>query len=126
GTYRVRVTSASGTTVNSSNAVVTVVSPVVITNQPLSQTVVSGTNVSFSVAVTGSAPLTYQWSHDGVDIPGANLSTYIIPSAQTNDAGNYQVIITNSVNSATSDVASLTVLVLPPTIDAQPSSRTIA
>ena len=54
GTYRVKVTSSCGTnTVTSSNAVVTVASPIVITNQPVSQTVVSGSNAIFAVSVTG-------------------------------------------------------------------------
>ena len=126
GTYRVRVTSGSGTTINSSNALVTVVSPVAIVDQPVSQTVVSGSNTAFTVSATGSVPLTYQWSHDGVAIPGANLSTYAIPVVQTNDAGEYTVVITNDVNSVTSTPALLTVLVVPATIASEPSSRTIA
>jgi hypothetical protein len=40
------------------------------TQHPATQTVAQGANVTFTVTVTGSAPLTYQWKFNGVDIPG--------------------------------------------------------
>jgi hypothetical protein len=127
GTYRVVVNGGSGNSATSSNAILTVLSPVAITSQPVSQTdVVSGTNVTFTVSATGTPPLYYQWRHDDVNIPNANLSTYTILGVQTNDAGNYAVVITNSINAVTSAPASLTVVMLPPTISSQPNSRTIA
>ena len=33
--------------------------------------------------------LGYQWRFNGVDIAGANASTYTIPNVQTSNAGNY-------------------------------------
>ena len=44
-------------------------SPPVITAQPQSQTVAAWSSATFTVAATGTAPLTYQWRSNGADIP---------------------------------------------------------
>ena len=41
----------------------------VITNQPASQTVWTGVNVTFVVGVTGAGPFTYQWQHSNTNLP---------------------------------------------------------
>ena len=59
-------------TLTSAAAVLTVVTtPPTITTQPVSQTVVAGGNVTFSVAATGSEPMLYRWYRDGAEISGA-------------------------------------------------------
>lgn len=80
-----------------------------ITGQPNGQTVAVGTNVSFFVAASGTAPLSYQWRKGGTNLPGATVSALSLLNVQTNDAGNYQAVITNVVGAVTSAVASLTV-----------------
>ena len=86
--------------------------PVTITDatQPADQTVVEGAPVSFSVVAAGSAPLSYQW-FKGVDpILDATGSSFTIPSARVNDAGDYRVVVSNPLpSSATSRTARLTV-----------------
>jgi hypothetical protein len=99
--------------------------PPAITSQPLSKSVAAGTNVSFSVTATGTAPLSYQWSKGVSAILGATNSSYSIAAVTTNDAGNYKVVITNSAGSITSAVATLTVLV-PPSILTPPQSQTVS
>ncbi len=81
----------------------------VITNQPASQTVMAGTNVSFSVGVSGSFPLSYQWQFDSNNIVGATSSTLVLTNAQPANAGIYSVIVTNPAGSSTSSNATLTV-----------------
>jgi glucose/arabinose dehydrogenase len=81
----------------------------VITAQPQSVTVAQGNPASFSVSATGSAPLSYQWRKNGVNISGAVSSTYSISSTATGDAGTYSVVVTNAVGSSTSNNATLTV-----------------
>ena len=39
-----------------------------ITTQPSSQTVLFGTNVTFSVGTVSAAPAAYQWRKNGVDL----------------------------------------------------------
>src|SRR5207245_1716613 len=72
-TFRVAVSNSAGT-VTSAVATLTVNAvtvPPSITTQPASQTVTAGQTASFSVAVTGTAPLSYQWQKNGVNIAGA-------------------------------------------------------
>lgn len=51
-----------------------------ITTQPSSQTVSTGGNALLSVSATGTAPLTYQWLKDGVEVVGATGSSISISS----------------------------------------------
>lgn len=84
------------------------VPPSIIT-PPQSQTVLVGSNATFSVVAYGTAPLSYQWRFNGTNIPGATLTNYTRVNAQTNDSGNYAVVVTNVAGSITSAVATLTV-----------------
>jgi len=87
--------------------------PPAITTQPQSRSVAIGSSVSFTVAATGSAPLTYQWQKNGGSIAGATAATYTIASAQAGDAGSYTVVVGNAAGTVVSAVASLTVVALP-------------
>ena len=95
-----------------------------ITGQPQNQTVMQGAGAGFSVAAAGAAPLRYQWWFKGAALSGATTNSYSILAAATNQAGSYWVVVTNGLGSATSDVASLTVLV-PPSIVTPPRSQII-
>ncbi|MDP2136850.1 MAG: MBG domain-containing protein [Candidatus Didemnitutus sp.] len=96
-----------------------------ITTQPNTQTTVVGGSATFSVTAVGDAPLSYQWLHDDVDLPGANSATLSLTNVQAADVGSYYVEVTNGVGSATSNAASLVVLGLPPVIVASPASQTV-
>jgi N-acetylmuramoyl-L-alanine amidase len=112
GTYSVVVSNSAGV-VTSAEATLTVAEPPLITLQPQSQTVVVGTTVTFTVAATGTPPLSYQWLFEDEPIPGATSNTLVRVNVQPSDAGNYSVQITNLAGIAISDPALLTVL--PPT-----------
>lgn len=99
--------------------------PPVITVPPLSQTVQYNDSVTFSVVVVTDSTLTYQWLKNGVNISGATLSTYTIAHAQFSDQGTYSVQVVNSIGSATSSGATLTVHT-PPSITSQPQSKLVA
>ncbi len=92
------------------NGAAIVIAPT-ISRQPQSQTNYVGAAADFSVAASGTAPLGYQWRLNGVPISGATASNYSRINLQTNDAGNYSVVVTNAAGTVTSSNASLTVLV---------------
>lgn len=108
GTYYVLVTNAAGSAL-SSNAVLTVLPPIPpsVTNQPLSQSATLGGSVSFSAAATGTLPLSYQWTFNGTNLPGATNTTLALTNLQLTQAGTYAVQVTNVVNSTTSSNAIL-------------------
>ena len=99
--------------------------PPVILNQPQSQAVSPGSNALFSVSAAGTAPLAYQWSFNGTNLAGATNGAYGITGVQFTNAGNYFVVITNTLGAATSSVAVLTVSNFPPVIAAQPQNLTL-
>jgi hypothetical protein len=96
--------------------------PPTITTQPGNQTILEGEDAPFSVQATGTETLTYQWLFNGSPISGATSSNYTRYTAQSSEAGNYQVIITNIAGAATSLVAVLTVNVAP-SIATHPQSQ---
>jgi hypothetical protein len=106
GDYAVVVSNAVGT-VTSPPAHLTVGAstpePATITVQPVSQIVVVGSNATFSVVAEGTPPLAFQWRFNGVNIPGATLSSYTRVHAQPTHAGNYDVFVSNGYGSDESD-----------------------
>src|SRR5476651_2273065 len=56
-------------------AVPAVLAQPVIGTQPASQAVLSGTNVTFSVAASGTGFITYQWQFNGTNFPNQIIST---------------------------------------------------
>ncbi len=101
--------------------------PPTVTTQPISQTVSPGANVSFSVAVSGSTPLSYQWRFNNADISSASGSSYDLNNVLFSDSGDYRVVVVNAFGSATSVVATLTVSVSnsQPSIITQPAAQTV-
>src|SRR6266550_2630295 len=96
-----------------------------ITAQPTSQTVMAGQTATFSVAATGTVPLTYQWKKNNVAISGANSSGYTSAATTSSDNGaQFTVTISNAAGTITSNPATLTVNV-PPSITAQPTNQTV-
>ena len=84
--FTVTVSNVTGN-VTSSPATLTVFPPVIITQDPLDQTIIHLDPVTFTVGATGPPPLAYQWQRNGVDIPGANDVSYTIPQAAIEDDG---------------------------------------
>jgi len=59
-------------------------------------TIDAGANLTFSVTVGGTANQ-YQWIKDGINIAGADSSSYTISSAGSSDSGSYVCRISNSI-----------------------------
>jgi hypothetical protein len=100
-----------------------------ITMQPASKTVTVGQAATFSVAATGTSPLTYQWKKNNAAITGANSPSYTTPATATTDNGaQFTVVVSIASGSFTSSAATLTVnsvIATAPSITTQPTSRTV-
>src|SRR5205807_7103663 len=82
----------------------------VITAQPGNQTVSAGQTATFTVAATGTPPLSYQWQKNGASVSGATSSSYTTPATTTADNGaQFRVVVSNTAGSVTSGAATLTV-----------------
>jgi alpha-tubulin suppressor-like RCC1 family protein len=98
--------------------------------QPAARTTVVGNTAAFTVGATGSN-LSYQWRKGGNNLTnggrvgGATSATLTIGTVEAGDAGNYDVIVSNSAGSVTSSAATLTVSA-PPVVTAWPASRTVS
>ena len=99
-----------------------------ITTQPANRTVAVGQSATFTVAASGTAPLSYQWRRNGGNISGATAASYTLASAQLADNGAvFDVVVTNSFGSATSNTATLTVTAnsLPSATITAPANNTL-
>ena len=109
GSYSVRVSNVVNVVV-SERATLTVTEPPVILTQPLTQTVIAGSNVTFSVAVAGGTPFSYQWLFNDNILSNATGPALTRSSARLEHAGDYRVIITNPFGTLGSAVAHLDVV----------------
>ena len=106
--------------VTSTAAALTIGQPPAITQQPSPVTAPEGATASFSVAASGTAPLTYRWRKGGSPlsnggrIAGANTATLTLNGVIEADAGNYDAIVSSPFGTNTSAPASLTVQLAPP------------
>jgi len=80
-----------------------------IQTQPQSQTVTTGGSAQFSVTASGRPAVTYQWYFGSTAINGATSSSYSLSNAQSGNAGNYTVVVSNLMGHVTSNGATLTV-----------------
>jgi len=103
--YQVIVTNNYGS-VTSAPAILSVLSVPIINSQPVSQSTLSGSTVSFTVGATGVGTLGYQWQASGAagytnlmdngSVSGSGTSTLTLTGVTTNFALAYQVIVTNA------------------------------
>ena len=105
--YRCIVSNLDGT-VTSGAATLTVVTPPVITLDPVSRTAEDEDSVTFTVAASGLF-LNYQWQKNGEDLSGQTAATLTLTSVTTLDDGSYRCVVSNTAGSDISAVATLQV-----------------
>jgi hypothetical protein len=110
GDYTVTIFTAGGV-VTSAPATLTLTpggAPVFVT-QPHGVTVNAGSTVALSSTATGSPTPNYQWRKDGTAILGATSDTLVLPSVTSSTAGNYTVLVSNSLGSFVSNSAAVAI-----------------
>ncbi len=104
----------SGGSVVSSNATLTLLSPVTFTIQPTNQNVLPGTNVTLVAAAVGNGTARYQWRFEGTNILNATNGSYSFNGANlASHHGNFSVVVTDDISEAVSPDAFVYVLVRP-------------
>jgi hypothetical protein len=110
GEYTVTIFTAGGV-VTSAPATLTLApggAPVFVT-QPRGVTVNAGSTVALSSTATGSPTPNFQWRKDGTAILGATSDTLVLPGVTASTAGNYTVLISNSLGSFVSNSAAVAI-----------------
>jgi cyclophilin family peptidyl-prolyl cis-trans isomerase len=83
---------------------------IIISTQPVSQTVNPGATVTFSVVVgTAQGTLSYRWRKNGNTISGASGTSYSPPPVTEASQGVYDCVISNGAAMVTSAAANLSV-----------------
>ena len=110
GDYHVVLTSNCGST-TSASAAVTVAPAPVITQQPQSTSLEPGRDLTLTVAADGPS-LTYQWQFNNANIPApvGTQATLVIPSVTAVNGGVYRCIITSTCGNATSEEATVDIV----------------
>jgi Bacterial Ig domain/Immunoglobulin I-set domain/Immunoglobulin domain len=81
-----------------------------IISQPAGVVVTEGSSANLFASVSGKLPLSYQWFFNGAPLGGAVSNPLVLSQVSTNDAGNYFLVVTNTLGRATSSVASVKIV----------------
>ncbi|HYE32574.1 MAG TPA: immunoglobulin domain-containing protein, partial [Methylomirabilota bacterium] len=121
GAYTLRATNAAGSA--SAALELLVHTPVAITQQPIDLLVKQGDRATFSVGVTGSAPISYEWFFNGQSLTNETNATLVINSAQLANDGRYRVRVTNPAGEVQVSREALLTVAVRPVITRQPASQ---
>ncbi len=137
GTYPITLSFAGNATgfnpAANASATLTVIAALVapsVTTNPASQSIRSGDNVTFTAAATGNPLPNVQWqvSTNGgttyTNVAGATSTSLTLTTSASQNGNRYRAVFTNSVGTATTTAATLTVQ-FAPTVTTNPSSQTI-
>jgi alpha-tubulin suppressor-like RCC1 family protein len=119
GVYRVIVSNVAGSVLSASAVLRVIPVPPTILSGPTNLNLSAGSTGAFSVTAAGSAPFTYEWRFNGTPL-STKSPLLTLSNVQAANAGNYQVIVANSIGAATSSVATLTVTPSVPIFVSQP------
>lgn len=130
GTYTCTVSGACQPSVTTNAAVLNVVARPKITVEPQAQAVCPGGSTTLSIVATGTN-LSYQWTKNGTNIPGANSAALSLTNFSYDMNGDYQCVISSSVTNPTNcPVTSYSAKVRvsgirPPSITQQPAGADV-
>ncbi|GEM_PF-2374672 len=106
--YTVEVTNGSGTVTSDPIQLIARGAPSIVIQPAPTDGLLDGPANLFVLA-EGAGNLAYQWRKNGEDIPGATTATLSFGSLVFTDAGDYSIIISNTLGSVESNIAPLAV-----------------
>jgi hypothetical protein len=81
-----------------------------IASHPQSIRSFAGTEAAFSVVAAGNGPFAYQWRKNGSNVAGATSWRLKLPNASTEDAADYDVVVSGFTSVTSAPAATLTVI----------------
>ena len=111
GRYKVRATSAAGTTFSRVVSVVVRSAPLIV-DSPVDTDAFVGVPLRLSVTAFGFPKRSYQWRFNGKPIPGASAGVFVLKPALSK-SGVYDVVVTNALGSEVSEPFTVTVYAAP-------------
>jgi hypothetical protein len=120
GTYSLQVSNSFSGQITRAALLTVSNTPIIITTPPADQVALEGQPATFSVVVSGTPLVQYQWFFGGNPISGATNAAYVIPASFPTNTGAYQVMISNPASTTNSSPVNLTVLAdtIPPNLTA--------
>jgi hypothetical protein len=97
-------------------SIATETAPVATTPTPSSQTAAIGNAAGFSVTAVGPGPISYQWRHNGTNLPGRTSDQLIVTNVHVTDAGTYDVVVSNAGGSSASAAPAAVLTVINPPV----------
>jgi hypothetical protein len=109
GDYDVVLSNIAGSVTSTVAQLTVVPRPVLpsIVVQPTHLTLVEGELAEFSISVTGTEPLAFEWRKDGTPVPIGDSQNLRLPSIASADVGVYSVRVRNAAGSVESQAAVL-------------------
>jgi hypothetical protein len=109
GIYQVYVSNTQGSISGIASIQVIPLSAPVILTQPVDTTIASGSFGQIYVTAYGVPSPTYQWNKDNVVLLDATGASLFINNMQPENTGSYNVVISNSEGSSTSNTVALSI-----------------
>lgn len=116
GIYTLRVTNQAGEEISAPAELVVLGAPEILTQPGASVNTVSSRPFALEVTARGIAPLTFQWRKGGValveganGITGVSTARLVFANLTLADAGDYDLVVSNSAGSTPSAVIALSV-----------------
>jgi len=107
--YLLTVSNTQGTVSGSASLMVIPFAAPVITAQPNDLNLSSGYFGQMYIVANGVPNPNYQWRKDGIDVVSGIYSSLVFNNVKEQDAGNYDVVVSNTAGSVTSSGANLTI-----------------
>jgi hypothetical protein len=83
--------------------------PVITANPAGAVNLLPGDTFTLTGTAYGTRPLSYVWTKDGFEVPGATARTLTLSSVAATDSGQYRLVVANAAGSATSAPAVIAV-----------------
>lgn len=102
-----------GSSTSSIVALTVVSGPPVYTGGTVTNVLYAGSTLQIPVAISGSAPLTYQWYLNGTAVSGQTTTTLKQTNLKTTQSGSYALVASNPYGSISNVIAVVTVIASP-------------